>query len=729
VDLLSYVKCGENRIAVELTASVECLGGYSNDCSCESSMLLAEVWTGETCILATDESWDALRLTQREQYSAKISHCRQNTEIYHLNADYTAWRTAGPEDGTLTECIWQKASICEANTPKLLPRRMPYATLEKQANARLTEAVGAYRDEKRPVPGIWFEKLYEDYYAKLTEFPVREYVQTVEEPLQGSAVRYKDGVCFSNIKNKQVCAAFDFGELRLGFLGVTIQCAAPCVVDLVHIESIPEYDIKGVCVGGANPVTRLYLPAGEWSFLTMEPALVRYTRIYLRAAEKDAPVPDCSFTDLHVREYCYPDRLSAEFLCSDHDVNRIYQAAYRTLRLNTLDIFMDCPERERGGWLCDSLWTARAAALVLGDSSVEKAFLENFLIAPYGDGVGSPNNFFPEVYPGAKLPGAPSITTWSFWGMLELVEYVERTGDIAFAKQYEQRVTDFVNGTQNYIGRFGLLQDMPFIFIDWSQSNAAENTAPICTAANALYAYMLVRLGSLYHRADWTALGHKMRTILRSTLLDEGNEADFHDYQFFPDTLIPDGDTLKKGGRFTESAQYVMLWSELFGKEELPSVTHEVLWAMGPAPRRPIDPQLGGAQMFIGLEVRLSLLSKWQENDQLLRELRALYLPMLTEGPGTLWEVRNMNNSSYCHGFNANACVMLLYNILGLDIPKVYDLETGMDILPEEQRNQVQGKADLVDLRWARGGVTLADGSLVTRIVRCEDDSVKYRTK
>ena len=42
-------------------------------------------------------------------------------------------------------------------------------------------------------------------------------------------------------------------------------------------------------------------------------------------------------------------------------LNRIYNGARRTLRLSTLDIFMDCPQRERGGWLCDSHFAAQAA--------------------------------------------------------------------------------------------------------------------------------------------------------------------------------------------------------------------------------------------------------------------------------------------------------------------------------------------------------------------------------
>ena len=37
---------------------------------------------------------------------------------------------------------------------------------------------------------------------------------------------------------------------------------------------------------------------------------------------------------------------------------------------------------QRAGWLCDSFFTARVAADLAGTTSVEKNFLENFLLPP-----------------------------------------------------------------------------------------------------------------------------------------------------------------------------------------------------------------------------------------------------------------------------------------------------------------------------------------------------------
>ena len=120
VDVLPYLHTGKNCIAVETSASVGPLGGYSNDQTCESSMLLAELRLDGEVLLATDESWDAVQLTQREAFSEKISHCRQSTEVYRLDAAYTAWRCGDAQN--VPQLAWQKAALCTAETPVLLPR-------------------------------------------------------------------------------------------------------------------------------------------------------------------------------------------------------------------------------------------------------------------------------------------------------------------------------------------------------------------------------------------------------------------------------------------------------------------------------------------------------------------------------------------------------------------------------------------------------------------------------
>jgi alpha-L-rhamnosidase len=61
-------------------------------------------------------------------------------------------------------------------------------------------------------------------------------------------------------------------------------------------------------------------------------------------------------------------------------LKQIFEAARQTYRQNAVDIFMDCPSRERAGWLCDSFWSARTGHLLSGHQKIETAFLENYAL-------------------------------------------------------------------------------------------------------------------------------------------------------------------------------------------------------------------------------------------------------------------------------------------------------------------------------------------------------------
>ena len=58
---------------------------------------------------------------------------------------------------------------------------------------------------------------------------------------------------------------------------------------------------------------------------------------------------------LAVREMIYPWQPGASFECSDADLNALYTAGIRTVKLNSHDAFIDCPTREQRAWVGDSV--------------------------------------------------------------------------------------------------------------------------------------------------------------------------------------------------------------------------------------------------------------------------------------------------------------------------------------------------------------------------------------
>lgn len=257
---------------------------------------------------------------------------------------------------------------------------------------------------------------------------------------------------------------------------------------------------------------------------------------------------------------------------------------------------------------------------------------------------------------------------------------------------------ELIRGAESLCNSHGLLESGKFgvIFIDWSLSNEPDYTSPISTPANALYAATLDAMGRLYGESGWQRRAEEIRALLEQVSLDPGT---FDPRVIMSDSLeeTPEG-KLRAKPYFSESAQYTALWSGLFSDERYAAYRDAVSasWAPGPS-RKPVKLDIGGANMFIGLCIRLDMLAKLGEYETLFREIRQLFGDMLDRGPGTLWETVS-GKASCCHGFTSHVGVWLQRDILGLGIPQVLP-QKRIDIAPH-----------LCGLEFAQGTVSTEEG-------------------
>lgn len=655
VDLSHIMNPGVNRIAVLVTVYGNTYGGYSNDISlgvpASRGFLWAEFEDNDRVLSFTgDGNWRVTRLFERVENAERLSHCREAAEIRYLTPTSSDW-LYGQAD-------FSAPALMMGDVPTLIPRRSPLPTLTPLPFTRAVGFGRAESEQDKQIDTLFFEKPVE---GQKPENALTDCRRTRDFPFDGVRCQARpDGIRLES-ENPDTPDEILFIQLEgsrsaVGFPYVDVTVERPGIIDVVRSELA---DSNGDVRYEFNNVTRIHVPAGRTRFCATEPGIARDLKIYFRGTG-NVTLHGCG-----MRDYSYPDDSYASFSCSDKSLERLYEAARLTLKLNSLDIFMDCPDRERGGWLCDSFWTARAAQLLFGDTSVEKDFLENFLLTP-GDGMF--RGFFPECYPGQKsdFSAMTGITTWSFWFGCQLCEYVKRTGDTGFAQNNfaRERMETFVNGVLTFIGKSGLLENLPFLFIDWSMANYGENQTPISVPANALCAKMLTDLGELYGRSDWTDCGLRLRSLLKAALLS-GKRAD--SVRNLPDSLIPANDGHLVGrGRVSEAGLYTTLWSDLFDLDEIPETDRFLCDRTGPAPLYPHDPCVGLSQLFIGLCIRLDLLAKRGHYDELYRDLLAIYMPQLDRGPGTLWEITGPDSSSQCHGFTSHAAVHLVRDVLGV---------------------------------------------------------------
>ena len=167
----------------------------------------------------------------------------------------------------------------------------------------------------------------------------------------------------------------DFGINQTGFIGAVIRCTEPTEVWFHFDEMLTDDDvISKKRMADVNNQVVYELQPGEYRIESFEPYTFKFLKILVTQG-------DCRVEKVYLREFAAPEHPDAAFSSSNEKLNRIYDAAKQTYRQNALDVFMDCPSRERAGWLCDSYFTAIMGKEFTGYSKVAHKFLRELCIA------------------------------------------------------------------------------------------------------------------------------------------------------------------------------------------------------------------------------------------------------------------------------------------------------------------------------------------------------------
>ena len=346
--------------------------------------------------------------------------------------------------------------------------------------------------------------------------------------------------------------------------------------------------------------------------------------------------------------YFGAEQTARSYRGGDEELNRIFHAAVETYRQNTFTIYMDCPSRERAGWLCDSFFTSRVEKTLTGKSEIEHNFLENFFLPDRFRDL--PEGMFPMCYP-ADFYGGNFIPNWAMFLVLELEEYLERTGDTDFIRNAKDKIYALLNYFKKFENADRLLERLEkWVFVEWSECN--KLTQDINFPTNMLYAKTLKAVARLYNDKD---LAEKA-DCLKKTI----NEKAFTEKGFYCDNAVYGEDGVARlSGKCTETCQYYAFFCEIATPEEKPELWQRMLNDFGPeriVPNKWPDftpeakwKEIYPSNAFIGNYLRLELLYLYGEHEKLIQNIKGFFTKM-ADLTGTLWE--NDSTTASCnHGF------------------------------------------------------------------------------
>jgi len=606
-DVTRFVRAGKNGVEIDV-AGYNVPNYYLPD---QPSYLQAEVVADGKVVAATGDGLFGARALNRERKVPRYSFQRPFGEV---------WNVSNPLVGEPLELVMQPVK-------PLLPRRAAYPDFAVNDRARQLSEGRARYDAKAPVRNYWpldvtgpTKDARGFPQEECTIIPSRE------------AERYVD-----DSQGKVKTSVWDFGLLDCGFVGVQAKARGKGRVLVVFDEVLTDGKVDFLRGGTANVVIWNFDKPGDVALESFEPYAFRYAKFIVDG--------DIELSKPYIRTYKSPSADAFACPTEDPELKKIFEAARETFRQNAVDVFTDCPGRERAGWLCDSFFTARVSHLLTGSLALEELFLENYLLADCPD---IPKAMFPMCYP-ADHVNRNFIPNWAMWLVLELEEYRGRGGDPALIAGFERKVTALVDYLQTFENADGLLESLPaWVFVEWSECN--DLTKGVNYPSNMTWARALEAVATLYGRDDLRAKAAKVReTIVRQS---------FDGTWFHDQALRGKNGELVRGPQHTETCQYYAFY---FGTASFAS--HPQLWKtlvgdFGPGRKiRNKHPDVPFSNAFIGNYLRLELLQQSGLDKTVEADVRGYFLPM-AEKTGTLWE-HDLPSASCCHGFASHVAVVL----------------------------------------------------------------------
>lgn len=406
-----------------------------------------------------------------------------------------------------------------------------------------------------------------------------------------------------------------------------------------------------------NDFLGMILDKGKRTFVSAEPYAVHYLKILTTANVKITP-------HLIAYENNKADCVRVE---GDERFVKIFEAAKNTFRQNAVDIFTDCPGRERAGWLCDSYFMAITERLLTGENKIEKKFLENIILADTSADV--PQGMVPKCFPSEHTAWL-YIPNWAMWFILEVKSYFDRTGDRELVDRAKEKIYSVVDFFKKYFNEYTLLENLEsWIFIEWSICNERAYTKGVNIPSNILYAYALESVSILYGDSQLADLSKKMRQAIVKLAFNG---------EFFIENLLRDenGNLTLCENHVSETCQYYALFMGLCPSE---TFKKKMVEEFGPL-RTSAYPEVGRSNVFIGYYLRLFYLCDIGEYDTAAEEILEIFTVM-AEQTGTLWE--KVEATASCnHGFASTAAVFILRCLCGYETVK-----DGQPILKKDFKN------------------------------------------
>ena len=400
----------------------------------------------------------------------------------------------------------------------------------------------------------------------------------------------------------------------------------------------------------------------------------------------------------------YDEQHTGAFRCSDKLLNDIWDVSARTLDLTTQEFFMDGIKRDRWTWSGDAIQSYLMNYYLRFDTECVKRTIRQLR---------------------GKDPVTAHINTimdYTFYWFKSVLDYYEYTGDADFVRELWPRMVTLMDYVLGRTNAEGMAEGQPddWIFVDWVDF-PMHKRGVLCFEQVLLYKTLdtMARCQSLLCRdaagqlccnavaatdaalaTDYAALAAALRTKIKQTFWDEGQQAYLH--------AIEDGQLNPQVTKFPN--MFAILYG-LADDEQRQAIMQRVM----------LNPQVAPITTPYMRFYELEALCMDGHHTQVLKEMRDYWGGMLREGATSFWEkyvptehgtqhlamYGRPYGKSLCHAWGASPLYLLGRYFLGIQPTK-----------PGYEEFEV--RPQLGDLEWMEGIVPTPRGLISVRIDRHE---------
>ncbi|MBC8543111.1 hypothetical protein [Bianquea renquensis] len=616
LDVTPYLERETNQVEIIVAGYNVFSYEYAN----HPSFLTCEATANGSVVFATGRDVPLCYVrTERIQKASKFSYQRVLCEVYDFD------RTAH-----------DPVTLAVQDTPNYLTRNVPYPVDVELTPECISETGILGRKTYKGAPW-YFDRMLN---AKVEQFDALE-CNLHAEMHSLDCIPHEKMPAQNQLLTDNTYIQYSFASNSTGLIGLDFTVKDACELYLIFDEILIDGHLSHTRFDPTCCVKLMASP-GTYSFLSMEPYTYRYIQI---CVTKGA-------VELHrhyLKEIAYPPVASTTF--QDPQIQVIFEAAVNTFRQNAPDVYMDCPSRERAGWLCDSFFTGRSEFAITGKSLVEYNFFENYLRSTGYESIPPlPEAMLPMCYPSNHSGGF--IPNWAMWFVLELEEYrYARGGDQALVAELKGHIFALLDYFKKFENSDGLLEDLDgWIFLEWSRANDKDVVCGVNYPTNMTYAACLEAAGHLYDEPSLCVKGHTIKEQVRRQSFNGS---------FFVDNAIRIDGVLTPTETTTEVCQYYAFFFDVATPSLYPELFQTLLTDFGPQRKETkAYPDVPFANAFIGNYLRLDILYRYQCYEQMLQEFKGYFYRMAVK-TGTLWE-NDTERASCNHGFASHVAYWLL---------------------------------------------------------------------